>query len=120
MRFFLFVALGAAIALLCLNGLLPSSAKAQVASQVTSPSCKNCPHPDFPSKAKSPSAVVQLDTVISAEGKVISVQIVSDPGEGFGAKAAEAVKKWKFKPAVGPSGKPVMVRVRIEVKFERH
>jgi protein TonB len=42
---------------------------------------------------------------------------VKGPGLGLEEKAIEAVKGWKFKPAVGPSGKPVATIVPIEVTF---
>jgi protein TonB len=43
--------------------------------------------------------------------------VVKGPGLGLEEKAVEAVKQWRFKPALGPSGKPVAVVVPIEVTF---
>jgi outer membrane biosynthesis protein TonB len=42
---------------------------------------------------------------------------VKGPGLGLEEKAIEAVKGWKFKPAVGPNGKVVAAMVPIEVTF---
>jgi len=43
--------------------------------------------------------------------------VVKSPGLGLDEKAIEAVRQWKFRPAVGPSGKSVPTQVPIEVTF---
>ena len=112
---------------LALSGCISSSSvQAQDAPEtpgaihVSSPGCLYCPFPEFPKKAgKTKSAAVQLDVNISADGHATGIQVVQDPGSGFGEKAVEAVKKWKFKPARRPDGTPVAVRIKIEVVFKR-
>jgi TonB family protein len=39
------------------------------------------------------------------------------PGNGLEEKAIEAVRSWRFRPAVGPDGHPVATMVPIEVTF---
>jgi periplasmic protein TonB len=83
------------------------------------PVCLYCPIPQYSDearKAKYQGSVV-LDVTITPDGRAIDVRIVKDPGLGLGEKAVEAVKGWKFKPAAGPSGKIIPVRVNIEVTF---
>ena len=60
-----------------------------------------------------------LDVLVSLDGKASDVQIDKEPGNGFGEKAVEAVRKWKFKPAIRPDGKPVAARIKVEVVFKR-
>ena len=83
------------------------------------PLCVYCPEPaysDEARKAKYQGAVVVL-VVINLEGRATSIQLIKDPGLGLGEKAVEAFRQWKFKPAIGPSGKPVPTQVPIEVTF---
>jgi TonB family protein len=86
---------------------------------VSVPQCIYCPPPSYSGgarKAKIEGTVV-LQVVITTDGRAINVKIVRDPGNGLGMKAVEGVRKWKFKPAVGPDGKLVAVMVPVEVTF---
>jgi periplasmic protein TonB len=83
------------------------------------PLCVYCPEPaysDEARKAKYQGAVVVL-VIINLDGRATSIQLIKDPGLGLGEKAVEAVRQWKFKPAIGPNGKPVPTQVPIEVTF---
>ena len=83
------------------------------------PECIYCPPPlysDDARKAKYMGSVV-LQVTVTADGRAVNISIVKDPGMGLGEKAVEAVRTWRFKPAVGPSGKIVAVLVPIEVTF---
>jgi periplasmic protein TonB len=83
------------------------------------PICLYCPIPQYSDEARKAKyqGNVVLDVTITPDGRAIEIRIVKDPGLGLGDRAIEAVKGWKFKPAVGPSGKIVPVRVNIEVTF---
>lgn len=83
------------------------------------PDCIYCPAPRYSGdarKAKVEGTVV-LQVVITTDGRATNVKILKDPGKGLGTQAVEAVRKWKFKPASGPDGKPVAVICPIEVSF---
>ena len=83
------------------------------------PECIYCPPPlysDDARKAKYMGSVV-LQVTVTSDGRAVNISIVKDPGMGLGEKAVEAVRTWRFKPAVGPSGKIVAVIVPIEVTF---
>lgn len=83
------------------------------------PSCAYCPDPKYSEEARKAKyqGTVVLQAVITPDGRAIEIQVVKGPGLGLEEKAVEAVRLWRFKPALGPSGKPVAVVVPIEVTF---
>jgi periplasmic protein TonB len=83
------------------------------------PSCAYCPDPKYSEEARKAKyqGTVVLQAIITADGRAIDIQVVKGPGLGLEEKAVEAVKQWRFKPAIGPGGKPVPVVVPIEVTF---
>jgi len=83
------------------------------------PVCLYCPIPQYSDEARKAKyqGPVVLQVTITTDGKAINISVVKSPGLGLEEKAVEAVKGWKFKPAVGPSGKPVATIVPIEVTF---
>jgi periplasmic protein TonB len=83
------------------------------------PVCLYCPIPQYSDEARKAKyqGTVVLQVTITTDGKAINISVVKSPGLGLEEKAVEAVKGWKFKPAVGPSGKPVATIVPIEVTF---
>jgi TonB family protein len=54
--------------------------------------------------------------VIDASGKVAGVELVRGGGGGLDESATETLRTWKFQPAMR-KGKPVPVRVMVEVSF---
>ena len=83
------------------------------------PVCLYCPIPQYSDEARKAKyqGTVVLQVTITTDGRAINISIVKGPGLGLEEKAIEAVKGWKFKPAVGPAGKPVATIVPIEVTF---
>jgi len=83
------------------------------------PSCIYCPDPQYSDEARKAKyqGVVVLMVVITLEGRATNIQVVKSPGLGLDEKAIEAVRQWRFRPAVGPGGKPVPAQVPIEVTF---
>jgi protein TonB len=59
---------------------------------------------------------VDVGFVISSKGTVQDPHAVSSTHEGFEQAAIDAVKKWKFKPAM-KDGKPVNTKVLVTVTF---
>ena len=83
------------------------------------PECAYCPLPlysDEARKAKYQGTVV-LQCLVTPDGRATNINVVKGPGLGLEEKAIEAVRGWRFKPAIGPGGKPVPVQVIIEVTF---
>jgi protein TonB len=73
--------------------------------------------PDYPLLARQMKVqgAVVLQALISREGSIQELQIVSGPGI-LAAAAREAVKQWRFKPYF-QSGQPVETQARITVNF---
>jgi len=86
---------------------------------VGTPSCIYCPDPQYSDEARKAKwqGTVVLDVIISADGRAISIKPIKGPGLGLEEKAVEAVRTWRFRPALGPNGKPVNVSIPIEVTF---
>jgi len=84
-----------------------------------SPDCIYCPPPQFSDEAVTAKyqGVVTLLVVITPDGRATDIHVAQSPGLGLEEKAIEAVRTWRFKPAVGPDGKPAAVRMPIEVTF---
>jgi periplasmic protein TonB len=83
------------------------------------PTCLYCPQPQFSDEAVKAKyqGTVLLMAVITADGKAIDIHIAKGLGLGLDEKAIEAVKTWRFKPAIGPDGKASAVSAPIEVTF---
>lgn len=60
--------------------------------------------------------VVIVEAIIDKEGNVTNVKVLKGLPMGLDSAAAEAVKKWKFKPAT-LNGKPVAVIYNLTVNF---
>jgi protein TonB len=83
------------------------------------PECAYCPDPRFSDEARKAKyqGTVLLRIIVLADGRATNISIVKGLGMGLDENAIEAVKSWRFKPAVGPGGKAVPVEVMIEVTF---
>jgi TonB family protein len=83
------------------------------------PSCIYCPHPQYSGEAsiKRIQGTVLTLVTISSDGRATHIEVTTKLGYGLDEAAVEAVKNWKFKPATDVDGKPVPVRVPIEVTF---
>jgi len=83
------------------------------------PTCVYCPSPQYSEdarKAKYQGTVV-LQVIITADGRATNIEVIKGPGLGLEDKAVEAARTWRFKAAVGPSGRPVATITLIEVNF---
>jgi periplasmic protein TonB len=83
------------------------------------PVCIYCPDPKYSEEARKAKyqGVVVLQVVINSDGRPTSINVVKGPGLGLEEKAVEAVREWRFKPALGPAGKAVAVSVIVEANF---
>ena len=83
------------------------------------PACLYCPSPSFSDEAVKAKyqGVVLLRVVVTVDGRATNIQVVKGLGVGLDEKAVEAVRGWKFRPAIGPNGRPAAVTTLIEVTF---
>jgi protein TonB len=74
-------------------------------------------YPEIARQAKVSGQVI-MQAIIRQDGSVGDIQILRSPGAkfGFDESATEAVRQWRYKPAL-QSGKPVDVYLTIVVDF---
>jgi TonB family protein len=86
---------------------------------ITAPTCVYCPDPLYTDAARAAKyqGRVVLNVVVTAEGRATDIHVAKGPGLGLEEKAIEAVRTWRFKPALGPNGRPVAVSIPIEITF---
>jgi periplasmic protein TonB len=75
--------------------------------------------PEFSEEARKAKfmGVVTVELVIDTQGRPQNVVLVRGVGMGLDEKAIEAVRQYKFKPAM-ENGKPVPVKMDVEVNFQ--
>jgi TonB family protein len=85
---------------------------------VTAPKPVYHPNAEYTDKArkKKIQGSVVVSIVVTDEGTVRDAQIVSGLEKDLDKQALKAVSTWKFEPAT-KDGKPVAVRIRVEVDF---
>lgn len=86
--------------------------------QVSFPKPRYTPEPEFSEVArrKRIQGVELLTVIVNPEGEVSSLKIDRGLGYGLDQSALDAVKMWRFMPAIR-NGQPVSVKMRIEVDF---
>jgi periplasmic protein TonB len=74
--------------------------------------------PEFSEEARKAKAAgnVMVNLWVDERGNPTHVRVVQGIGMGLDEKAAEAVKQYRFKPAI-ENGKPVTVEMNVEVTF---
>lgn len=89
-----------------------------VGGGVSAPRAIYDPDPEYSEQARKAKyqGSVLLWAVIDAEGHPRDIRIARSLGMGLDEKAAEAVTKWRFAPAL-KDGRPVPVQISIEVAF---
>jgi len=85
---------------------------------VSMPKCEYCPDPEYSQEArkKKYEGVVLLSVVVTSEGKAANIRVIKSPGLGLDEKSVEAVRNWRFKPAM-KNGMPVAAKVPIDCHF---
>ena len=67
-----------------------------------------------PPSCDPPAVVVAV--IVNMQGRPMNVHVVRGCGMGLDEKAIEAVRNWRFDPAM-KDGKPVAVQINVEVNF---
>ena len=92
---------------------------AQVGGRVSAPVPLFEPEAEFSDEARRAKyqGVCLVGLIVDAQGNPQNVHIVRTLGMGLDEKAMEAVRKYKFKPAMSDGKTPVAVYVNVEVNF---
>jgi TonB family protein len=92
---------------------------AQVGGRVSAPVPLFQPEAEFSDEARRAKyqGVCLVGLIVDAQGNPQNVHIVRALGMGLDEKAMEAVRKYKFKPAMKDGKTPVAVPVNVEVNF---
>ena len=85
---------------------------------MSAPSVLSKVEPEYSEEARKAkySGSVMLSIVVNTDGKAEDIKVVKSLGMGLDEKAVEAVRKWRFKPAM-KDGTPVAAKVPIQVTF---
>lgn len=80
----------------------------------------SCPWPAEAETERIDEQTVVIRVVVDVQGTAVSVEVVTDPGHGFGPAAATCAHQTRFTPARDASGAPVPARSPpIRVRFTR-
>jgi TonB family protein len=76
------------------------------------------PEPEFSEEARKAKyqGVCTLGLIVGTDGRPSNIRVLSSLGMGLDEKAIEAVKTWRFEPAM-KDGHPVRVEIAVEVDF---
>lgn len=75
------------------------------------------PKPDSGEKGFRISGTVLVALVVSSKGMPVNVHIARSVDKDIDQSAIDAVKEWRFEPA-RKEGKPVAVKVTVEIRFQ--
>jgi periplasmic protein TonB len=90
----------------------------RVGGGVSAPRAIYDPDPEYSEEARKAKhqGTVVLSVIIGPDGRPKDLRVQRSLGMGLDEKAIEAVRKWRFEPAM-KNGQPVAVQVNIEVNF---
>ncbi len=90
----------------------------RVGGGVSAPRALDTPDPEYSEEARKAKyqGTCVLWLVVGPDGKPRDVKVARALGMGLDEKAIEAVRNWKFEPAM-KDGKPVAVQINVEVNF---
>jgi periplasmic protein TonB len=91
----------------------------QVGGGISAPVATYDPNPDFSDEARRAKyqGVCLVSLIVDAQGNPQDIRVTRALGMGLDEKAVEAVRTWKFKPAMKDGKTPVPVEINIEVNF---
>jgi periplasmic protein TonB len=90
----------------------------RVGGGVSAPRAIATPDPEYSEEARKAKyqGTCVLWLIVGPDGRPRDVKVTRSLGLGLDEKAIEAVKQWKFEPAM-KDGKPVAVQINVEVSF---
>jgi periplasmic protein TonB len=90
----------------------------KVGAGISAPQAITAPDPEYTEEARraKTQGTCVLWLIVDSTGKPRDIKVVRGLGQGLDAKALEAVRQWRFEPAM-KDGKPVDVQISVEVVF---
>jgi periplasmic protein TonB len=90
----------------------------KVGAGISAPQATTAPDPEYTEEARraKTQGTCVLWLIVDSTGKPRDIKVVRGLGQGLDAKALEAVRQWRFEPAM-KDGKPVDVQISVEVVF---
>ncbi len=90
----------------------------RVGGGVSAPKAIDTPDPEYSEEARKAKyqGTVILWLIVDQGGHPDNIKIARSLGMGLDQKAIEAVRRWKFEPAL-KDGRPVAVQINVEVNF---
>lgn len=90
----------------------------RVGGGVSAPKALDTPDPEYSEEARKAKyqGTCVLWLIVGPDGKPRDIKVARALGMGLDQKAIEAVRNWKFEPAM-KDGKPVAVQINVEVNF---
>jgi protein TonB len=90
----------------------------KVGGGISAPQALSTPDPEYTEEARNAKTqgTCILWLIVDDQGRPRDIRVVRGLGMGLDAKAIEAVKQWKFQPAL-KDGRPVNVQISVEVGF---
>jgi len=97
----------------------PVSTSKQLPEGATGPVAVSHPSPVYPEAArrKRLQGAVVLRVDVGVDGSVRQIGVVRGLPDGLTEAAVEAVRHWKFRPAMDPGGHPMVAQVTETVRF---
>ncbi|MFY9948112.1 MAG: energy transducer TonB [Candidatus Sulfotelmatobacter sp.] len=91
----------------------------KVGGGISAPQPVSTPDPEYTEQARvaKTQGTCILWLIVDDQGRPRDIRVVRGLGMGLDAKAIEAVKQWKFQPAM-KDGRPVNVQISVEVGFK--
>jgi protein TonB len=92
-----------------------------VGGGVSAPQVVHTVEPEFTEAARSANfgGNVQIKLIVDSQGNPQAITLLSHLGMGLDEKAVEAVRQYKFRPAMF-QGHPVSVQIILDVSFHLH
>jgi len=86
---------------------------------ISQPKCIYCANPDYTdeARAKKIQGNVLLSVSVDEKGTITNARVVTNPNDGLTKRAVNILNKWRMEPSHDLDGKPVPVRVSIEITF---
>ncbi len=90
----------------------------KVGGGISAPTAISAPDPDYTEEARraKKQGTCELWLIVDSSGHPRDIKVIRGLGFGLDAKAVEAVKQWKFQPAL-KDGRPVDVQISVQVDF---